>query len=126
MLRDDCGLAPNLRFGPGWLRTAGDTVNLMLEEPAIALVGLYRTNSDGGFFPESDTMILDGVLTNTRYTIRGEECLLEAIAIHVEGTTRGETMWDGLAAFTFDSRTPDRCSCKLWIGFRATRQPESS
>lgn len=113
-LRDDCQLAkaPDV-FSTGVLRTTGHVVTLDY--------GLFGIDLVGNYLDDVERMLLDGSAANVNTPVNGEECLLDLVSIHLEGTTRGPGAFDGTMAVRLDARRPDRCVCELWVRYQATK-----
>ena len=115
VLRDDCGLASTGGvLTTGTLRTEGNLVSLNLAQPNLRLVGTYRFSLE--------EMTLDGTLSNFQTTLRGQACLLDTVALHLDTTTLSPTAFEGSMSISYEARTPDACVCKFWFKFSAQRQ----
>jgi hypothetical protein len=114
VLRDDCGLATTGGVVPGGtLRTEGNQVSLALRSPDLRLVGMYL-DSDERF-------TMDGSLSNYTTVLRGQECLLDTVAFHLDATDTSATTFDGTMSINYAARAADRCVCQFWFKFSATR-----
>lgn len=117
VLRDDCNLATAAGVvNTGTLVTTGNIASLHYGYFDIELGGIYRV--------ALEEMVLDGNASNVSTTVRGNACLLDTAAIHLESVTQDSERFDGEMTFTLDARqTPDACACKLWVKFAATLVP---
>jgi hypothetical protein len=114
VLRDDCALDGTGVIGVATLRTEGNLVTLNLAKPALRLVGTYRFSVE--------EMTLDGSLSNFSAILRGRECLLDTVNLHVDTATTSPTTFSGSMSINYEARQPDECVCKYWFKFDATRQ----
>lgn len=114
VLRDDCALDGTGVVGLATLRTEGNLVTLTLAKPELRLVGTYRFSVE--------EMTLDGTLSNYPAVLRGRECLLDTVNLHVDTVTTSPTGFTGSMSINYEARQPDECVCKYWFKFTATRQ----
>lgn len=114
VIRDDCELAaqPEL-LGTGTLVTTGHQVSLTLARPEAQLVGTYRS--------DLEEMVLDGTIANPQAVVRGRECLLNVISLHLDTVTLDPKNFKGTMAITYDGQ-PDECVCKFWFDFTAAHR----
>ncbi len=114
VLRDDCDLAHATGvFSTGTLNTTGNIVSLSYGFLGVKLFGTYLSGIE--------QMTLDGTANNVSTPVRGNECLLDSVAVHLDTVTRSPTRFDGAMSITFDARSPDACVCKFWFNYEATR-----
>lgn len=113
-LRDDCGLAGTVPFGPARLRTDGHQVSLTLEQPELRLMGSYRSNVEAFY--------ADGSLSKTAAVLAGRECVVDTVSFHVEAETVSDTAFTGTMAVAWDTAQPETCVCRYWFEFSAARQ----
>lgn len=113
VIRDDCGLANDPILGVGTLLTTGHQVGLTLTKPEAQLVGTYRK--------DVEEMVLDGTIANFQTVVRGQECLLDVVTLHLDTVTVDATDFRGTMSITYDARQPDACVCKFWFDFTAAR-----
>lgn len=111
IIRDECGLAGTDLLGPVALRTEGNLVYLTLSKPSLRLVGTYRFNTE--------EMTMDGSISNFSTVLRGRECLLDNVQIHVDTNTESTSTFSGEMSISFEARSPDACVCKFWFRFNA-------
>lgn len=116
VLRDDCALSMNPAvFARGTLATAGHVVHLDYQYLAMQLVGTYRYGLE--------EMTMDATLGNVRTTLRGQECQVDSVAVALDSTTVNAGRFNGTMSFTFNSRSSDACTCRLYFRYAATRAP---
>lgn len=113
VLRDDCGLAGTEVLGPATLRTEGNLVSLSLTRPELRLVGTYRSGLE--------ELTVDGNLTNVTAVLRGRECLLDTVTLHLDGRALDPGAFAGAVAISWEARQPDECVCKYWFRYEARR-----
>jgi hypothetical protein len=114
VLRDECGLAqaPDT-IGAGVLSTTGNLVGFDYAFLSLKLQGTYLSGVE--------QLTLDGAAVNIDTLVSGQECLVDQVAMHLDGTAKDATHFSGKAAITYDTRQPDRCVCKFWFLYDATR-----
>ena len=113
VLRDDCGLSANPAvFTRGTLATAGHVVHLDYQYLSMQLVGTYRYGLE--------EMTMDATLGNLRTTLRGQECQVDDVAVALESTTVNSGRFTGTMSFTFNSKSSDACTCRLYFRYAAT------
>jgi len=115
VIRDECGLAaePGI-MSTGTLVTTGNTVAIDYGFLGIKLVGTYLQTGE--------QMTMDGTAVNVRTQVRGQSCLEDTVAVHLDATTKSPTEFDGVMSFSYDTRQPDECVCQFWLRYAATRQ----
>ena len=111
ILKDDCGLAGEDQLGPATLRTEGNLVTLALAKPGLRLVGTYRFSLE--------EMTMDGTLSNFPAVLRGRECLLDSVNMHMDTVSTGPTTFSGAVSINYEARQPDECVCRFWFKFDA-------
>lgn len=116
VLRDDCGLAnqPEV-FGRGTLLKAGHMVRLNYSYLGAEFAGTYRYGLE--------EFTADGTLTNTRVTLRGQDCQVDTVQLGVDATTQTARQFTGTFTFAFQSRASDACTCRLMARYDAQRSP---
>jgi hypothetical protein len=116
VLRDDCGVAGAFTvLDRGTLTTTGNLVKLAFTSDKPNLEGTYKFNLE--------EMVLDGVIANYTLPIRGKDCLLDTVSLHMETKTVDPANFTGITAITFQSLVFPECNCKYWYEFSATRAP---
>ena len=113
VLRDDCGLAttPGV-FSSGTLFTTGNQVRMTYGYQNLEMVGIYLVGED--------QMSLDGSTGNVMTMVRGQECLLDTVTLHLETTNHTADSFDGEMSIALDARlNPEVCVCKLWVRYEA-------
>lgn len=119
VLRDDCSLlASPESLWDGSLVITGEVVRMNMDWMDLQLIGRFL---DGG--PEdNDAFELDGSLTNAAVTVRGQACLLDQVAVHLEATTQCATRFDGVLRVHFEPQPEQpECGCQLWVSYRAVQ-----
>ncbi len=116
VLRDDCGLAnqPEV-FTKGTLLKAGHMVRLSYGYLGAELAGTYRYGLE--------EFTADATITNTRATLRGQDCQLDTVQLGIDATTQSAQRFTGTLSFVFQSRASDACTCRLMTRFDAQRSP---
>jgi hypothetical protein len=120
VLRDDCGLLPsNEGLWDGELRTAGDVLYMrygLMED--MNLVGFFLGGGGGKDF------MLDGSVSNVLVAARNaEQCLVDQVTVHLEGSTLSSTEFEGVLRLRYEPRPQDvvGCACELWVTYRAVQ-----
>ncbi len=116
ILRDDCGLAATAGAVPpgGTLRTEGNLTNFALTQPELRLIGTYRYSVE--------ELTMDGSLSNYSTVLRGQECLVDTVAFHLDATTVDASSFTGAMSINYEARQPDACTCRFWFKFSAKRK----
>lgn len=114
VLRDDCNLAgqPGV-MTKGTLITAGHVVRLQYQYLSTELAGTYRYGLE--------EMTLDATLANVRTPIRGADCQVDLVTVALDSATRDARTFTGSLSYTFQTRTNDACTCRLYVRYEATR-----
>ena len=114
VLRDDCGLSTNPAvFTRGTLATAGHVVHLDYQYLTMQLVGTYRYGLE--------EMTMDATLGNVRTKLRGQDCQVDSVTVALDSVTQSSTRFTGSMSFSFQTRTSDACTCRLFFKYDATR-----
>ncbi len=112
--RDECGLAESNRERfQGTLQVTGRVVSMDLD--------LLDSRLTGYFLEGGDDFAIDGNVVNAVAEVNGQECLLDQVNLHLEGTTRCETQFNGTLRVRYDAQRPDACVCELWMRFEAVK-----
>ncbi len=116
VLRDDCGLRQDPKvLSTGTLTTTGNLVALDYGYLDIKLKGIYLS--------KEERMSLDGTAANVSTVVRGNTCLLDTVAMHMETTTStAATHFDGAMSFVLDARQSNECVCQMWVKFTAAKK----
>ena len=122
VLRDDCGVTCTFTLlDRGTLTTTGNLVKFAFTGTKPDLQGAYQ------FAPwmskDAEALIMDGSINNTHVTLRGQDCLLDTLTMHVEAQATDATHLTGTASVAFESKAFPECNCKYWYGFTAARAP---
>lgn len=122
VLRDDCGVAGTLTLlDRGTLTTTGNLVKFAFTSDKPDLQGAYK--SAPWMSSDAEQLIMDGVIANYRVNLRGKDCLLDSLSLHMQGQALDATRFEGTASLTFESQTFPECNCKYWYAFTAARAP---
>jgi len=114
VMRDDCGLASQPEvFARGTLLTAGHVVRLDYPYLSTQLAGQYRYGLE--------EMTMDATLANVRTRLRGQDCQVDVVSVALDSVTQSPTRFTGSMSFTFNTRTADACTCRLFFRYDATR-----
>lgn len=116
VLRDDCGLASQAEvFTKGTLLKAGHMVRLDYGYLGAEFAGTYRYGLE--------EFTADATITNTRVTLRGQDCQVDTVQLGIDATTQSAQRFTGTFSFGFQSRASDACTCRLMTRFDAQRSP---
>ena len=114
VLRDDCGLLPSPeKLWNGSLLITGQVVRMDFDLLEMQLVGRFLA---GG-----ESFAVDGTVANATAIANGQECLLDQVSVHLEGTTVCPTQFNGTLRVRYEARRPDSCVCELWTRFEAVQ-----
>jgi hypothetical protein len=114
-MRDDCGLlASPEALWDGSLLITGQVVRVDFELLDMQLVGRFLA---GG-----ETFSVDGSVANATAIANGQECLLDQVSVHLEGTTVCASQFNGTLRVRYEARRPDSCVCELWTRFEAVQE----
>lgn len=119
VLRDDCGLldaAPEALWD-GELLISGEVLHMRYElMEDMHLVGFFLGGGDDGF-------MLDGSVSNASLQANGQQCTVEQVKVHLEGTTRCATAFDGTLRVSYELRPGQaaECACELWVRYQAVQ-----
>lgn len=119
VLRDDCGMLSSPEsLWDGELRTSGDVLYMtygLMED--MQLVGFFLgSGAVAGF-------MLDGSVSNASLEASGQQCIVDQVTVHLEGTTRCATEFDGVLRVRYEPRLQQAagCACELWVRYRAVQ-----
>ncbi|MEW5739245.1 MAG: hypothetical protein AB1938_09990 [Myxococcota bacterium] len=116
VLRDDCGVHGAFTvLDRGTLITTGNLVKFAFTSGKPDLQGTYKF--------QLEELVMDGVIANYRLPIRGRECLLDTVSLHMETKTVDPTNFTGTSSVTFQSLVFPECNCRYWYNFSATKAP---
>ena len=114
VFRDECGLAESNRDQfQGTLQITGRVVSMDLD--------LLDSRLTGYFLEGGDDFSIDGSVVNAVATVNDQACLLDQVNIHLEGTTRCETQFNGELRVRYEAQRPDTCVCELWMRYEAVK-----
>lgn len=112
--RDECGLmAANQGQLRGTLQITGRVVRLDFDLLDSDLIGYFL---EGG-----EDFSIDGSVVNASAEVNGQECLLDQVNLHMEGTTQCQTQFNGSLRVRYEAQRPDECVCELWMRFEAVK-----
>jgi hypothetical protein len=123
VLRDDCAMlsSPEALWG-GTLKISGEVVRMDYGLLDIQLMGFFL---DGGADDE-DAFSMDGSVTNASLTANGQQCFVDQVTVHLEGTTQCATRFDGVLRVRYEPRVHQSgCSCELWVRYQAVQNSYS-
>jgi hypothetical protein len=114
VMRDDCNLlrSPEALWD-GSLLITGQVMRMDYELLDMQLVGRFLA---GG-----EQFAVDGSVANATAIANGQECLLDQVSVHLEGTTLCPTQFNGTLRVRYEARRPDSCVCELWARFEAVQ-----
>ncbi|MDY7225346.1 hypothetical protein [Hyalangium rubrum] len=75
----------------------------------------------GRFLAGGERFMVDGTRGNAAVHVRGQDCLLDQVSVHLEGTTQCATAFDGALRVRYESRLQESCACELWTRFEAVQ-----
>lgn len=114
VIRDDCGrLSSSTDLFSVELTVAGDVVQLRK--------GPYGMLLMGGFLSKEERFRADGSAGNVFDTLRGAECFLDEVAVHLDADTTSPTTFDGTVTFYYQAQT-DACTCRVWATYHAQKE----
>lgn len=123
VLRDTCSMlsAPEALWG-GELRISGEVVRMDYGLLELQLVGSFLDGGAG----DDDAFMMDGSVTDASLTANGQQCFVDQVTMHLEGTTRCSTRFDGVLRVRYESRgQPPGCACDLWVRYQAVQDGSS-
>jgi hypothetical protein len=114
VFRDECGLLDTNRDQlRGTFQVTGRVVTLDF--------ALLDSRLIGYFLEGEDDFAIDGNVVNAIAEVNGQECLLDQVSLHIEGTTRCQTQFDGSLRVRYEAQRPDACVCELWLRYEAVK-----
>jgi hypothetical protein len=116
VLSDDCGILgspPALWAGTLYVR--GETLFLDYEFFGIQLRGEYQE--------ASESFYLDGSASNLTATVGSEECRVDLVQLHIDGTTQSTSTFEGTLAIRYDVLLRERCRCEVLVRYAAELVP---
>ena len=119
VLRDDCAMlgAPEALWD-GTLHIAGEVVRMDYGLLDMQLIGGFL----GGGAEDDDAFSLDGSVTNASLVANGQQCMLAQVTVHLEGTTRCATQFDGVVRVRYEPQGQQAgCACELWARYTAVQ-----
>ncbi len=115
VMRDDCGLLPSAEeLWDGSLLITGQVVRVDFELLDMQLVGR--------FLADGESFAVDGTVANASVIANGQECLVDQVNVHLQGTTVSATQFNGTLRLRYEARRPDSCVCELWARFEAVQE----
>ena len=114
VFRDECNLLQsNGDQFRGTFQVTGRVVNLDFDLLDSRLIGYFL---EGG-----EDFAVDGSVVNATAVVNGQECLLDQVNLHLEGTTRCQTQFNGVLRVRYEAQRPDTCVCELWMRYEAVK-----
>ncbi|HEX8702073.1 MAG TPA: hypothetical protein VF815_24800, partial [Myxococcaceae bacterium] len=84
----------------------------------------------GRFLAGGESFAVAGTVANASVIANGQECLVDQVNVHLQGTTVSATEFNGTLRLRYEARRPDSCVCELWARFEAVQDsatcPEES
>jgi hypothetical protein len=119
VIRDDCGLLSSPEsLWDGELFINGDVVRMTSDWRGLQLIGFVLPRgevSDDGF-------VLDGSESSAALSLRGRQCLVAQVWMHLEGTTQCARQFNGVLSVRIEPRVEQpECACQLWVKYRAVQ-----
>lgn len=120
VLRDDCGMLESPEsLWDGELLISGEVLRMrygLMED--MQLVGFFLGGGGG-----DDGFTLDGSVSNASLEAQGQQCLVDQVKVHLEGTTQCATEFDGVLRVRYEPRLEQAagCACELWVQYRAVQ-----
>ena len=115
VLRDDCGLAPTgALMSTGVLVTTGNQVKIKYGYLGLQMFGIYQVNVE--------QMVLDATAVNVTTAVRGNQCLLDSVSLHIDTENQTARSFSGTMSFYLDARA-DPCVCRVWVTYEAQKVP---
>lgn len=116
VLRDDCNLVNEAKaVSTGTLVTTGHQARFVYQYLDVEMVGSYLSSVE--------ELALDGTAVNVTTRVRGAECLLDTVSLHLKATAEDATHFNGAMSFMLDARQADACVCQLWLTVEGTHAP---
>lgn len=117
VMRDECGLLSEIQ----------DDLTLSMQITGRVVrfdFGVQNMQLIGYFLEEGEDFTADGNAANVTIDVQGQECLLDQMNVHLDGTTRCATQFDGVLRLAYESERLERCSCELWLRYEAVQEGE--
>ncbi len=116
VLRDDCGhLSGSKDLARGDVVIAGDVVLIRMHE------GLYDARMSGEYLSGVEQFSIDGTVGNLTEPIRGEDCFLDQVSVHLDAATDRPDEFHGTVRIRYLATERDVCTCEVWTTYRAVR-----
>jgi hypothetical protein len=134
VIRDECRILSSPDLSGGAMVFAGDVARMdyQFAQLELQLVGAFFEQGstftrglEGPGQPGSgiERFSMDGSAANVNARVDGAECLLDLVTVHLDGTTRSPSLFDGVMLVRYEPRRSGPCSCELWARYRAEQQP---
>jgi hypothetical protein len=119
VLRDDCAmLSSSESLWDGTLRVSGEVIYMDYGLMDMQLVGFFL---EGGS-ADDDAFALDGSLANASLSANGQQCIVDQVTVHLEGTTQCATQFNGVLRVRYEPRIQQPgCACELWVRYQAVQ-----
>jgi hypothetical protein len=120
VVRDDCALLSSPEaLWDGELTITGEVLRMRYGLMDMQLVGYFL----GGGLEDADAFSLDGSMANASLTANGQQCFVDQMTVHLEGTTQCATQFDGVLRVRYEPRPQQAsgCACELWVRYQAVQ-----
>jgi hypothetical protein len=120
VVRDDCSLLSSPEsLWDGELSISGEVLRMRYGLMDMQLVGSFL----GAGTEDDDAFSLDGSVANASLIANGQQCLVDQVTVHLEGTTQCATEFDGVLRVRYEPRPQQSsgCACELWVRYQAVQ-----
>ena len=120
VVRDDCSLLSSPEsLWDAELTISGEVLRMSYGLMDMQLVGSFL----GGGSEDDDAFSLDGSVANASLTANGQQCFVDQVTVHLEGTTQCATEFDGVLRVRYEPRPQQSsgCACELWVRYQAVQ-----
>jgi hypothetical protein len=112
---DDCGLLPDPKaMWDGELLISGDVIRMVYDAFDTRMVGTY--------LEATERFSADGSASNVTAPVRGKECLLDFVTLHLDASTQSPTRFSGSFQMTYEQDNDPSCVCTLLVRYTAVRK----
>jgi len=120
VVRDDCSLLSSPEsLWDAELTISGEVLRMSYGLMDMQLVGSFL----GAGTEDDDAFSLDGSVANASLTANGQQCFVDQVTVHLEGTTQCATEFDGVLRVRYEPRPQQSsgCACELWVRYQAVQ-----
>jgi hypothetical protein len=120
VVRDDCSLLSSPEsLWDAELSISGEVLRMSYGLMDMQLVGSFL----GGGAEDDDAFSLDGSVANASLTANGQQCFVDQVTVHLQGTTQCATEFDGVLRVRYEPRPQQSsgCACELWVRYQAVQ-----